>query len=177
MCTTLFVLLPIPWVEVMTVFTVLDPLCCHKLLCTRRILLISGVVHLSLEAQWHTHKNELTGALAPHNQSLIVRCVGEVIVYTTHSLVVERFHSGVVACNNSVRREFAASCLTPFFEGMRFSCHFTRFSLDIFVYRGAKLLRRYGLSEAISLLSLAYLWSVKQEPFHSEPLGHYDILS
>lgn len=39
-------------------------------------------------------------------------------------------------------------------------------------HRGAKLPRRYGLSEEISLLSPAYLLSIEQWPFHSEPLDH-----
>ena len=39
-------------------------------------------------------------------------------------------------------------------------------------HRGAKPLRRYGRSEAISLLSPEYLLSVDQGPFHTEPLGH-----
>ena len=39
-------------------------------------------------------------------------------------------------------------------------------------HRGAKPLRRYGRSEAISLLSPAYLLSVKRWPFHSEPPDH-----
>jgi len=40
-------------------------------------------------------------------------------------------------------------------------------------HRGAKLRRRYGLSTEISLLSLAYLLSVKQRPFHTASLDHY----
>ena len=39
-------------------------------------------------------------------------------------------------------------------------------------HRGAKPPRRYGRSEAISLLSPEYLLSVKQRPFHTGPLGH-----
>ncbi len=39
-------------------------------------------------------------------------------------------------------------------------------------HRGAKPPRRYGRSEAISLLSPEYLLSVERWPFHSEPLGH-----
>ncbi len=39
-------------------------------------------------------------------------------------------------------------------------------------HRGAKLPRRYGLSEEISLLSPAYLLSVERWPFHSEPPDH-----
>jgi len=43
-------------------------------------------------------------------------------------------------------------------------------------HRGAKLPRRYELLGVISLLSLAYLWSVKREPFHTELPGHYGRL-
>jgi hypothetical protein len=39
-------------------------------------------------------------------------------------------------------------------------------------HRGAKPLRRYELSEAISLLSPAYLLSVARWPFHTEPPDH-----
>ena len=42
---------------------------------------------------------------------------------------------------------------------------------------GAKPLRRYGRSEAISLLSPEYLLSDERWPFHSEPPDHYDLLS
>ena len=44
-------------------------------------------------------------------------------------------------------------------------------------HRGAKQRRRYELLGAISLLSPAYLLSVKRWPFHSEPPDHYDRLS
>ncbi len=44
-------------------------------------------------------------------------------------------------------------------------------------HRGAKRLRRYGLLGVISLLSLAYLWSVEREPFHTVLPGHYGRLS
>ena len=44
-------------------------------------------------------------------------------------------------------------------------------------HRGAKRSRRYGLLEIISLLSPAYLLSVKRWPFHAEPPDHYDRLS
>jgi hypothetical protein len=39
-------------------------------------------------------------------------------------------------------------------------------------HRGAKPPRRYGRSEAISLLSPEYLLSDKRWPFHTEPPGH-----
>src|SRR5919197_790378 len=39
-------------------------------------------------------------------------------------------------------------------------------------HRGAKQLRRYGLLEAISLLSPEYLLSVNRRPFHKESSGH-----
>ena len=39
-------------------------------------------------------------------------------------------------------------------------------------HRGAKPPRRYGLLEAISLLSPAYLLSVERWPFHMEPPDH-----
>ncbi len=39
-------------------------------------------------------------------------------------------------------------------------------------HRGAKPPRRYGRSGEISLLSLEYLLSDKQRPFHSGPLAH-----
>jgi hypothetical protein len=39
-------------------------------------------------------------------------------------------------------------------------------------HRGAKPPRRYGRSEAISLLSPEYLLSVERRPFHSEPPDH-----
>ena len=39
-------------------------------------------------------------------------------------------------------------------------------------HRGAKPLRRYGRSEAISLLSPEYLLSVERWPFHTEPPDH-----
>ena len=42
---------------------------------------------------------------------------------------------------------------------------------------GAKLPRRYELLGGISLLSPAYLWSVKREPFHKELPDHYGRLS
>ena len=44
-------------------------------------------------------------------------------------------------------------------------------------HRGAKPLRRCELSGRISLLSPAYLLSVKRWPFHSEPPDHYALLS
>ena len=44
-------------------------------------------------------------------------------------------------------------------------------------HRGAKPLRRYGRSEAISLLSPEYLLSDERWPFHSVPPDHYDLLS
>ena len=44
-------------------------------------------------------------------------------------------------------------------------------------HRGAKLHRRYGLLDGISLLSPEYLLSVERWPFHSEPPDHYDLLS
>jgi len=44
-------------------------------------------------------------------------------------------------------------------------------------HRGAKQRCRYELSSAISLLSPAYLLSVKRWPFHTEPPDHYDQLS
>ena len=39
-------------------------------------------------------------------------------------------------------------------------------------HRGAKPLRRYGRSGAISLLSLGYLLSDELRPFHTEPQDH-----
>jgi len=39
-------------------------------------------------------------------------------------------------------------------------------------HRGAKPPRRYGRSEAISLLSPEYLLSVERRPFHTEPPDH-----
>jgi hypothetical protein len=44
-------------------------------------------------------------------------------------------------------------------------------------HRGAKRLRRYGRLGVISLLSPAYLLSVKRWPFHEEPPDHYGRLS
>ena len=44
-------------------------------------------------------------------------------------------------------------------------------------HRGAKPLRRCELSGRISLLSPAYLLSVKRWPFHTEPPDHYGLLS
>src|SRR5580698_9720797 len=44
-------------------------------------------------------------------------------------------------------------------------------------HRGAKPHRRYGRSDAISLLSPAYLLSVELWPFHTEPQDHLDLLS
>src|SRR4029079_1944621 len=44
-------------------------------------------------------------------------------------------------------------------------------------HRGAKPLRRYGRSEAISLLSPAYLLSVELWPFHTGPQDHLGLLS
>src|SRR3954462_5582026 len=44
-------------------------------------------------------------------------------------------------------------------------------------HRGAKPPRRYGRSEAISLLSPAYLLSVELWPFHTGPQDHFDLLS
>ena len=44
-------------------------------------------------------------------------------------------------------------------------------------HRGAKHPRRYGLLGGISLLSPAYLLSVKRWPFHLEPPDHFDRLS
>ena len=38
-------------------------------------------------------------------------------------------------------------------------------------HRGAKQLRRYGLLEAISLLSPGYLLSVERRPYHEEAVG------
>src|SRR6187399_2402270 len=44
-------------------------------------------------------------------------------------------------------------------------------------HRGAKPRRRCELSGEISLLSPAYLLSVKRWPFHTEPPDHYALLS
>jgi hypothetical protein len=44
-------------------------------------------------------------------------------------------------------------------------------------HRGAKRSRRYELSRIISLLSLAYLLSVKRWLFHTKPPDHYGQLS
>ena len=44
-------------------------------------------------------------------------------------------------------------------------------------HRGAKPLRRYGRSGAISLLSPGYLLSVEQRRFHTQSLDHYALLS
>jgi hypothetical protein len=44
-------------------------------------------------------------------------------------------------------------------------------------HRGAKLLRRYGLLEGISLLSPEYLLSVERWPFHAGPPDHFGLLS
>ena len=44
-------------------------------------------------------------------------------------------------------------------------------------HRGAKPHRRYGRSDAISLLSPAYLLSVELWPFHTEPQDHFGQLS
>src|SRR5271167_4321823 len=44
-------------------------------------------------------------------------------------------------------------------------------------HRGAKPHRRYGRSDAISLLSPAYLLSVELWPFHTVPQDHFDRLS
>ena len=44
-------------------------------------------------------------------------------------------------------------------------------------HRGAKLHRRYGLLDGISLLSPEYLLSVERWPFHAGPPDHYDRLS
>src|ERR1041384_6783594 len=44
-------------------------------------------------------------------------------------------------------------------------------------HRGAKPPRRCELSGEISLLSPAYLLSVKRWPFHAEPPDHYALLS
>src|SRR5947207_8840941 len=44
-------------------------------------------------------------------------------------------------------------------------------------HRGAKPHRRYGLLDAISLLSPAYLLSVELWPFHTGPQDHFDLLS
>ena len=44
-------------------------------------------------------------------------------------------------------------------------------------HRGAKPPRRYGRSEAISLLSPEYLLSVERWPFHTGPQDHLGLLS
>ena len=44
-------------------------------------------------------------------------------------------------------------------------------------HRGAKLHRRYELLDEISLLSLAYLLSVKRWQFHIKPSDHFGLLS
>ena len=44
-------------------------------------------------------------------------------------------------------------------------------------HRGAKLHRRYELLDEISLLSLAYLLSVKRWQFHINPPDHFGLLS
>src|SRR5712664_467701 len=44
-------------------------------------------------------------------------------------------------------------------------------------HRGAKPRRRCELSGGISLLSPAYLLSVKRWPFHTEPPDHFGLLS
>ena len=44
-------------------------------------------------------------------------------------------------------------------------------------HRGAKLHRRYELLDEISLLSLAYLLSVKRWQFHIKPPDHFGLLS
>jgi hypothetical protein len=51
-----------------------------------------------------------------------------------------------------------------------------RFQLQDMInrHRGAKLHGRYGLLREISLLSLTYLLFVKQCPFHTVTLDHYN---
>src|SRR4029079_16209850 len=44
-------------------------------------------------------------------------------------------------------------------------------------HRGAKLRRRYGLLDGISLLSPEYLLSVERWPFHAGPPAHFGLLS
>src|SRR6476619_8590152 len=44
-------------------------------------------------------------------------------------------------------------------------------------HRGAKLHRRYGLLDGISLLSPEYLLSVERWPFHTGPPDHFGLLS
>ena len=44
-------------------------------------------------------------------------------------------------------------------------------------HRGAKPSRRYELLDSISLLSLAYLLSVKRRQFHFKPPDHFGLLS
>ena len=44
-------------------------------------------------------------------------------------------------------------------------------------HRGAKPHRRYGLLDAISLLSPAYLLSYERWPFHAGPPDHFGLLS
>ena len=44
-------------------------------------------------------------------------------------------------------------------------------------HRGAKLHRRYGLLDGISLLSPEYLLSVERWPFHAGPPDHFGLLS
>ncbi len=44
-------------------------------------------------------------------------------------------------------------------------------------HQGAKLHRRYGLLDGISLLSPEYLLSVERWPFHAGPPDHFGLLS
>ena len=44
-------------------------------------------------------------------------------------------------------------------------------------HRGAKPSRRYGLLGKMSLLSPGYLLSVERRRFHTQPPGHYALLS
>jgi hypothetical protein len=114
-----------------------------------------------------------------------------VLSYPAVDRVVQLAHQGYVHSNPLVLKMYPRSIATPTADrdrpGSRRSEPSSRTTLigeqpnpwdrlqpqDVMSrHRGAKPLRRYGRSGAISLLSPGYLLSVERRPFHTESPDH-----
>ena len=114
-----------------------------------------------------------------------------VLSYPAVDRAVQLAHQGYVLLNPLVLKKFPLNIATPTADrdrpGSRRSEPSSRTTLigeqpnpwdrlqpqDVMSrHRGAKPLRRYGRSGAISLLSPEYLLSVERQPFHTELPDH-----
>ena len=114
-----------------------------------------------------------------------------VLSYPAVDRAVQQAHQGYVQPNPLVLRSFPVNVATPTADrdrpGSRRSEPSSRTTLigeqpnpwdrlqpqdAMSRHRGAKPLRRYGRSGAISLLSPEYLLSVERQPFHTELPDH-----